>query len=360
MSSMMAVCVMAAVLVAAGGALAEGKGPVEIRTAAKSSDADYYAFPSVCRTKAGELLCVFYLGTGHISPDGKIAMVRSTDEGRTWTQPEVIIDTPLDDRDPSICQTRSGRVIVNFFTYVYERRGESRATRDSIRVHTAVSDDGGKTFGKPKPLSEDWTWSATSDEIIQLADGTLLLPIYGRKLGDKTDRASVAFSTDDGNTWSDPITIAYDSGGKIDFQEPAFVLLPSGEIWCSLRTTNVGYHAYECRSTDGGKTWTSPIDTLLHGHAAGLLYHSSGVVFQAYRSWSHTGKIRGVAGVFREPGKPWNPTKEFDIMVVGGDSAYPSPVELSDGSILCVYYAREHRAIEAAVISPEAIRGQEK
>ena len=47
---------------------------------------------------------------------------------------------------------------------------------------------------------------------------------------------------------------------------------------------------------------------------------------------------------------------EGDPMFVDGDSAYRSAVELSDGSIYCVYYAREHRAIEAAVISPEAIK----
>ncbi len=338
-------------------ALAEGaQGLIETRTVARSNDADYYAFPSICRLASGELLCVFYKGTGHISPDGKVAMVRSTDEGKTWSSPEIVADTPMDDRDPSITQTKSGRVIINFFQYDYQGRAAERGKRTWPRVFTTVSDDGGKTFAQPKPLGEGWTWSATSDEIVQPKDGTLLLPIYGRKLGDKVDRASVAFSKDNGETWSDAVTIAYDPNGRIDFQEPALVQLPSGELWCSLRTTNVGYHAYECRSTDGGMTWSKPIDTLLHGHAAGLLYHSSGVVFQAYRSWSHTGKIRGIAGVFREPGKAWNPGKEFDILVVDGDSAYPSPIELSDGSIYCVYYTREHRAIEAAVISPEAIK----
>ena len=88
--------------------------PIEPRTVAKSNDVDYFAFPSICKLANGELRCVFYLGTGHISPDGKVAMVRSSDEGKTWSKPEIVIDTPLDDRDPSIMQTRSGRVIVNF------------------------------------------------------------------------------------------------------------------------------------------------------------------------------------------------------------------------------------------------------
>jgi hypothetical protein len=338
-------------------ALASGAGAeslIETRTVAKSDDIDYFAFPSVCRLVNGDLLCVFYLGTGHVSPDGHVAMVRSSDEGKTWTKPRVVVDTPLDDRDPSIMQTRTGRILVSFF--VYDGNKDDRAQRVSPRGHYCHSDDGGNTFCTPKPLDVGWNWSATSDEILELRDGTLLMPIYGRTEGDKKDRAAVAFSADNGETWRSPATIAYDVSGKIDFQEPALVLLPDGKIICSLRTTGVGFHAYQCESTDGGRTWTNPVDTLLHGHAAGLLYHSTGVIFQAYRSWSEKGKVRGVAGVFTEPGKPWNPTKEFDIALVGGDVAYPSSVELSDGSIFCVYYAREHRAIEAAVISPEAIR----
>ena len=332
------------------------KGPVEIRNVAKSADPDYYAFPSVCRLANGDLLCVFYCGTGHISPNGKIVMARSKDEGKTWSKPEVIIDTAWDDRDPSIMQAKSGRVLVNSFDYDGVNR--SRSGDKKPQVFVTISDDGGKTFGKPRPIDIGWPFDATSDAILQLRDGTLLLPLYGRKTGDTKDRAAVAFSKDGGLTWNktDPVTIAYDEADKIDFQEPALVLLPDGTIRCSLRTTNVGYHAYESRSTDGGRTWSKPIDTGLRGHAACLLHHSSGVIFQAYRSWTEDGKMRGVAAVFCDPGKPWDPKKEFTIMLVGGDCAYPSAVELSDHSIFCVFYAREHRAVEAAVISPESIK----
>lgn len=344
-----------AAAVAAVGCAASSSSAIEIRTVARSDDADYYAFPSICRLQDGDLLCVFYSGVGHISPDGKVVMVRSTDQGKTWSKPEIVADTPVDDRDPSIVQTRTGRVLINFF--IYDGEDQNHETRTTTHVHVAASEDNGKTFGKPATIGVDWQWEATSDEILQLPDGTLLLPIYGRREGDTRDRAAVAFSTDDGKTWNKrpTATIAYDDQGVIDFQEPALALLPDGTIICSLRTTNVGYHAYESRSTDGGKTWSKPIDTGLRGHAANLLYHSSGTVFHTYRSWSDDGKMRGVAAVFGEPGGKWDPKKEFDIMLVGGDAAYPSAVELPDGSIYCVYYARDHRAIEAAVISAESI-----
>src|SRR5438309_6857303 len=69
----------------------------------------YQAFPDVCRLKNGELFCVFYTGYGHVShPDkdhpngGRICAVRSRDDGKTWSAPEPVVDTPDDDRDPSI------------------------------------------------------------------------------------------------------------------------------------------------------------------------------------------------------------------------------------------------------------------
>ncbi len=328
-------------------------GNIEVRTVAKSTDAEYYAFPSVCRLKNGDLLCVFYNGTAHVCPDSKVALVRSTDEGKTWSKPVTIIDTRMDDRDPSIMQTREGRILVSFFT---RDSGTTGSAKETNKVLVSASEDGGKTFGAPKHIDVGWHWEATSDEILELKDGTLLCPIYGAMAGDKTWRAGVAFSRDGGRTWNkEPVaTVAYD--GVIRYEEPALLQLPDGTILCELRTTNADGYIYESKSTDGGKTWTKPRKLDLLGQASGLLYHSSGTIFHAYRERSSAGQTLGVAGVFCKPGEEWNAEKQFSILKIGGDVAYPSSVELEDHSILTVYYTREHRAIEAAVFSPKAIK----
>lgn len=349
------ICALTGVCMTASG---NAHGLIETRVVAKSTEADYYAFPSICRTADGELLCVFYCGTEHISPDGKVVMVRSRDKGLTWSRPQVILDTPYDDRDPSIMQTRSGRILVNFFVRVPEKYDSDRTKRTSPHVHVAWSDDGGQTFSQPRPAAPTWRWNATSDEVIQLPDGSLVMSVYGRLADDKTDRASALFSSDDGETWNAAkrADIAIDGNGIVNFQEPALERTPDGTLICTLRTTDAGFHLYEARSTDGGKTWSKPVDTFLHGQASNLLYHSSGVLFHSYRSWSQDWKVLGTAGVFCEPDKRWNPAKEFPIVRVGGDVGYPSAVELPDASIYCVYYSREHRAIEAAVIKPDSIK----
>src|ERR1700744_4936716 len=60
----------------------------------------YVGWPTITRTHNGELLVVFSGDRdAHICPWGVTQMVRSRDNGRTWSQPETINNTPLDDRD---------------------------------------------------------------------------------------------------------------------------------------------------------------------------------------------------------------------------------------------------------------------
>src|SRR5438067_2126594 len=108
----------------------------------------YQAFPDVCRLKNGDLLCVFYAGYGHVShPNdqlprgGRVCAVRSTDDGKTWETPAIVVDTPDDDRDPSISCLPDGTLLCNFFTY--GRNGEC----DTCLVR---SKDGGKTWTEPE------------------------------------------------------------------------------------------------------------------------------------------------------------------------------------------------------------------
>src|SRR5260370_4342310 len=43
-------------------------------------------------------------------------MIRSSDEGRSWSWPETVVDTPIDDRDSGICETPAGSLLVTTFT----------------------------------------------------------------------------------------------------------------------------------------------------------------------------------------------------------------------------------------------------
>src|SRR5262249_36124918 len=48
---------------------------------------------------------------------GRAEIIRSTDGGKTWSRPKVLIDTPWDDRAPNFCQLKDGTILCSFFTY---------------------------------------------------------------------------------------------------------------------------------------------------------------------------------------------------------------------------------------------------
>ncbi len=287
----------------------------------------YEAFPDVCLTADGELLCVFYAGYGHISfpredlPNGGfIGMVRSTDLGETWSEAEVVVDAPIDDRDPSIAQLSNGDLLVTYMTYVRERK-------PTHEVFTVRSTDGGLTWGEPQWIELPWSETqAVSEPVTELADGTLLLPVYGV---DATDTGAshpcgVLRSTDGGETW--PEIALLQPQAKELFQEPTIEPLTDGRILMLIRP---GMHWSE--STDGGVTWTQPEPLGIPGQAAQMLLTSKGVLIAGYRwreerstvvIWSH------------DLGRTWEGPKIID-RVVGG---YPSLVELPDGRVLMVYY----------------------
>ena len=111
----------------------------------------YEAFPDVCRLKDGRLLAVFYAGYGHVSrpnaklpKGGRVCGCFSSDEGRTWGKPFVVIDMDEDDRDPSVTQLPDGTLLCTFFQ-----------GREVGRVVVTRSPDGGKTSSR----SSDW-WSS--------------------------------------------------------------------------------------------------------------------------------------------------------------------------------------------------------
>ncbi len=57
-------------------------------------------WPSITKTDKGELLIV-YSGDrdSHVCPWGKTRLIRSTNNGKTWSEPETVINSPLDDQE---------------------------------------------------------------------------------------------------------------------------------------------------------------------------------------------------------------------------------------------------------------------
>jgi len=84
----------------------------------------------------------------------------------------------------------------------------------------------------------------------------------------------------------------------------------------------------QTESKDFGRTWTTPHDLGFRGDAADLLLTSKGILITAHR-YPGTSLHYSL-----DHGKTWSKNAQIDR--VGG--AYPSMVELDDGTVVCVYY----------------------
>lgn len=286
----------------------------------------YQAFPDVCRLKNGDLLCVFYAGYGHVSvpnkewpKGGRVSMVRSKDEGKTWTQPEVLYDDEVDNRDPHIAQMKDGTVICSFFSY------------PRLRTQVVLSHDGGKTWEtQAQTLIEDWACSAP---VRELRDGTYVLGVYSE--GGGKAWGGVVRSTDRGKTWSEPIAIGKESGAYLD-AETDVIQLRDGTLFAALRSSSV--NMYYATSQDLGLTWSPAQDIGFKGHAPHLTRLKTGEILLTHRVPETS------LHVSRDECKTWEGPYVLDN--VGG--AYPSTVELKDGTVLAIYYEEgEGSAIRA-------------
>lgn len=283
----------------------------------------YQAFPDICRLTNSDLFCVFYCGYGHISlpvtnfpKGGRICYVRSGDEGGTWSAPRILFDSPYDDRDPHIAQMRDGMLLCSFFTY--RPQPGSKVVCDTCLV---ASQDGGQVWDSERcVVASGWPSSAP---VRELRDGTRILGVYHEESG--TAYGGVIRSMDHGKTWCEPIPIGKGSGVRLD-AETDFVQLKDGSLYAALRGDRVNMHF--AASADGGRTWSPVKDIGFQGHCPHFTRLRTGDILLSHRLPLTT------LHVSRDECQTWQGPYQIDAT----PGAYPSTVELKDGTVLVVYY----------------------
>lgn len=343
--------------------LADDPDEPDVIVAERTDDRNVF-FPTVERTDDGELLVVYYDSPGHAHPDGRISMVRSDDDGQTWSEPEVVIDTELDDRDPSIIQTRDGTLLLNFF-----RTDWHSDPAEIVGTFVIRSTDGGETWSNPVRVGTQLNgesdvldgpyqtgWAGTSDKILELDNGDMLVPIYGTLPDDPQRRASVVRSTDGGHTW--PVeneSMIPDEPGW-SFNEPALAQTPDGEVIVMLRAHHGDGSAYVAYSQDRGETWSMPENTDMYAHASDMLTTANGMVLHTWGDVSgEFGQSRPVVGRVKRPQQDWEATDQKLLYDGGaGDQSYPSSVEVSPNR----YFTVSYNAAQGIIVGTYSQLGQ--
>ncbi len=110
-------------------------------------------------------------------------IMHSTDEGKTWSKPVTMLDTPDDDRHPAFVELPDGTLLCSLFTYSgarakpdYAKEPESGFPHGHPSVVRPRQDMGSTTSSNsPSPFLAD----ETDGPLVLLKDGSILLTIGG-------------------------------------------------------------------------------------------------------------------------------------------------------------------------------------
>lgn len=324
----------------------------------------YLGWPTICRRRNGELLVVFSGDRDeHVCPWGKVQLVRSMDDGATWSDPVVICNTPLDDRDAGIIETRQGTLVVNWFTSLaFEGSCRKRAAAGDVvarqwllHAGTLTPEVRAQWFGYWTRRSEDGgkTWSdpvrhvgTTPHGPIELADGRLLL--VGRRQDNGVVEMVVEESTDDARSWQVVATIKQSpDDDPNEYYEPHLVEANDGTLVAMFRfhyrtgpkqsRALEGCYLRQAESQDGGKTWTAAHPVPLLGYPPHLLRLRDERLLCVWgRRLPPFGEY---ACLSNDNGQTWDADHQIRLAAaLDGDLGYPASAELADGRILTVYY----------------------
>jgi hypothetical protein len=275
-------------------------------------------FPGLTRAANGDLL-VSFCTQFDCQPGGEAYLLRSTDEGRTWESPVPLVRSKKSDGcinlSVGLTTLKDGTVLYPCCDTKITRKWDQHEA-DLLILR---SSDHGATWPEPIPIPTDVIEPFAYGKIIELQNGDLLCPIWGKRQSDEPWRTGLVRSRDGGQTWGDHVTIGYDPHTRIPspqdevvhcagFNEATLVELPDGPILAVLRQQGVGSEVremFQSLSSDGGQSWSAPQPMALWGTSPSLHLTESGLLLLGYRN--HRGNPQGLA----TPGVGISLSKDF-------------------------------------------------
>ncbi|MCA9073949.1 MAG: exo-alpha-sialidase [Planctomycetaceae bacterium] len=328
----------------------------------------YHGWPTLAQRTDGELLLVWSGGReAHVCPFGRVDWMRSTDEGKTWTWPRTLIDGPSDDRDAGVVETADGSILVTTFTSVaWESVFAKSVDRDDDRHHRWEAAAARLTPEERQAELGTWMIRSTDGGInwseryrvpvnsphgpVRLDDGRLLYA--GKQLWEAVARVGVSISSDDGVSWGAVIEIPAREGDDFNnYHELHAVQAGDGRIIVQIRNHNSRNEreTLQTHSDDGGQTWVVPYSIGVWGLPSHLLRLRDDRLLMTYGH--RRAPLGNQARVSDDGGRTWSDPVNVSGDGASGDLGYPSTVELSDGSLLSVWY-------EKLADSPQAVLRQ--
>lgn len=300
-----------------------------------NEDVSCYRIPALVTAPNGDLVAAIdervpSCGDLKWSKDINIVVRRSSNNGKTWSDIETVVDYPFGQSasDPSMIVDQETGEIFLFYNFM-----DLDKEKDVYYLHVVSSCDNGLTWSKPKDITSqiakpEWQFDfkfITSGRGIQTRSGKLLHCMVNLNNG-----LHIFGSDDHGASW-----FLVDTPLKPG-NESKIVELADGTWMVNCRANGKGMR-YVHTSTDEGKTWASrPEPTLIDPGCNGSIirytsikdgYKKDRLLFSNAKM--KKGRKNMTVRISYDEGKTWSEGKT----IYPGGSAYSSLTVLKNGDI---------------------------
>lgn len=359
------VCVILASFIVTSSARADAlSAPLDVFTRGKDLY-PAYRIPSIAVTQKGTLLA-FAEGRTTLADhaENKIVLKRSTDQGLTWADLQVVADVGKNClNNPCVLVHSSGKIILMYQHYP-EKFGEHGVKAglegpDTCLNFLTTSEDDGVTWSTPVDITRQ---SKHDNGATSIASG----PGNGIELTRGPHKGRIVFPMNEGPagkwqvyaTYSDDLGKTWKAGknapaaGNNMGNEVQMVELADGSVMLNSRgekSVKGSQFRQTATSADGGETW-SPLtsdenlpEPVCQASLIRYSFPESGKPGLLVYSGPGTqgGRRQGTIRISDDEGKSW----KYSRVIKPGGFAYSALVKLPDGSIGCFYEREGYQGI---------------
>lgn len=330
-------------------------------------------FPTLAELPSGELFAAFDVGSAFEAVDVRSYCSRSSDGGRTWSDPAAIF-LPDESARPASTTCRVGQVNPGelmawgcLFDRSFVDQGLSNPrTNGFCRTDFATlrSVDGGRTWSGPRPVTLPVSWSSfeTCAPPFPCGDGRLLVPTTAwpdwNGNASPWQKDGLAFaSSDGGETWSELVRVFRNTEASIAAFEQALTRLSDGRLLAVCWTHDVS-HARSLQNriaiSSDGHSFGAVRETPLNGETCRLLALADNHVLAVYRRvdipglWAQVAHIDGEQWIPQTNELLWTGGATYGVDVDGAMARMsslrfgcPAIVRLKNGDAFVVFWCVE-------------------